>query len=207
MKIQSVEQYKGDTYCIILSNQSRHYIHVDIVKKYNLAEGREITSDDLEEIVTEHQRQKSRRHAMYILGARRHSRYELFKKLCKYYDEEIADDACALMEEYGYVNDEEFARELVESFVHYKRWGGRRIRFEMQRRGLSKELISEVLDEYEQDDFDGEIMAVLKTRYAGKLTDRREIKRCVDYFVRRGYSYGEIKRCLDEFADGENDED
>ena len=90
MKIQSVEKYKGNTYCIILENGKHLYINEKIVFEFGLKAGKEYSSEELSKALDTDMRRKAKERALYLLSYRDHSYIELLEKLEKTYIEEIA---------------------------------------------------------------------------------------------------------------------
>ena len=102
------------------------------------------------------------------------------------------------MQEYGYIDDEDYAAKLADRLIHGKRYGLQKTRWEMQTRGLDRNLIEDVLAEYTDEDIDGEILRLLETKYSGKLSDPDGRRRTMAALARRGYGWGAVKRCMEK---------
>lgn len=150
---------------------------------------------------------KAKKRALYLLGSRMYCYGELYKKLLPTYGEEASRAAADAMQEYGYIDDEDYARKLAERLIRGKRYGMGKTRWEMQRRGLDKNLIEDVLTEYSEDDIDEEIMHLLQTKYSEKLDDPDDRRRTMAALARRGYGWGEVKRCMERCAELTEDEE
>ena len=129
------------------------------------------------------------------------------KKLLTTYGEDIARSAVDYVAELGYVNDEEYAPKLAEYLIHTKRWGLRRTRYEMLRRGLDEELVDNTLEEFSEEEIDEEITALLEKRYSAKIQDYDDRRRTIAAFARRGYDYRAVKRCIEALLEREGYED
>ena len=77
---------------------------------------------------------------------------------------------------------------IRDRLIHGKHYGMSKTRWEMQSRGLEKNLIEDILAEYTDDEIDEEIMRLLRTKYAEKLSDPDDRRRTVAALARRGYS-------------------
>lgn len=150
---------------------------------------------------------KAKKRALYLLGSRMYSYNELYKKLLPTYGEEASRAAADAMQEYGYIDDADYAGKLAEKLIHGKHYGMSKTRWEMQSRGLDKNLIEDILAEYTDDEIDEEIMRLLRTKYAEKLSDPDDRRRTVAALARRGYSYGAVKRCIEAALADEEDFD
>ena len=197
MQITELSLFKGDTYKLVIDEDTTVFVNSAVVSDFMLHKGDEIGSDALSRIQSADTLRKARRRAMYLLGSREYCYNELYKKLRQTYGEETARAAADTMVDYGYVNDEEYAPKLAEHLIHTKRYGLRKARFEMLHRGLSEELVSNTLAEYSDEEIDEEITALLERRYYAKISDPDDRRRTIAALARRGYDYGAVRRCID----------
>lgn len=151
---------------------------------------------------------RAKRRAMYLLGAKAYSKNDLYKKLRLNYEEDTCAEVVALMEEYGYINDNEYAEKLAAYLIVKKSFGKRRARFEMKQKGLDDELISVCLEQYDEDSIIEQISEVVRKKYADSLDTPEGRQRAMNALVRRGYGYDEIKKAIrtvrEELEDSEN---
>ena len=198
-RITELSVYKGDTYKLELEGGQTFFINCAIVADYDLHEGGEMDAELLEKLQHADKMRKAKKRALYLLGSRMYSYNELYKKLLPTYGEEASRAAADAMQEYGYIDDADYAGKLAEKLIHGKHYGMSKTRWEMQSRGLDKNLIEDILAEYTDDEIDEEIIRLLRTKYAEKLS--------VAALARRGYSYGAVKRCIEAALADEEDFD
>ena len=143
-----------------------------------------------------------REKALALLTARPMSRRELIDRLtaCPRDREKppLADEAQAAetadwLERLGLLNDAEYARTVVR---HYsaKGYGPYKVRDELYRRGVARELWEDALAETA--DPCAAIDAFLRQKLKGAPTDRRELKKASDALARRGYHWSDISEGL-----------
>ena len=209
MEITALEEYKGETWRLELdgSRETTYFINASVVDEFMLKKGQELSGGALERIRGADALRKAKRRALYLLGSRQYCRGELLKKLRRTYGEDIARSAVDYVTEIGYVNDEEYAPKLAEYLIHTKRWGLRRTRYEMLRRGLDEELVDNALAEFSEEEIDEEITALLEKRYSAKIQDYDDRRRTIAAFARRGYDYRAVKRCIEALLEREGYED
>ena len=209
MEITALEEYKGETWRLELdgSRETTYFINASVVDEFMLKKGQELSGGALERIRGADALRKAKRRALYLLGSRQYCRGELLKKLRQTYGEDIARSAVDYVAELGYVNDEEYAPKLAEYLIHTKRWGLRRTRYEMLRRGLDEELVDNTLEEFSEEEIDEEITALLEKRYSAKIQDYDDRRRTIAAFARRGYDYRAVKRCIETLLESEGYED
>lgn len=204
-RITELSLYKGDTYKLELESGQTFFLNCALVADYDLHEGGEMDSDLLEKLQHADKLRKAKKRALYLLGSRMYCWNELYKKLLPTYGEEASKAAADAMQEYGYIDDEDYARKLAQRLIHGKRYGMGKTRWEMQRRGLDRDLIEDVLAEYSDDDIDGEIMHLLETKYAEKLSDPDDRRRTMAALARRGYGWSQVKRCMESLELSDDD--
>lgn len=204
-RITELSLYKGDTYKLELESGQTFFLNCALVADYDLHEGGEMDADLLERLQHADKLRKAKKRALYLLGSRMYCWNELYQKLLPTYGEEASKAAADAMQEYGYIDDEDYARKLAQRLIHGKRYGMGKTRWEMQRRGLDRDLVEDVLAEYSDDDIDGEIMHLLETKYSDKLSDPDDRRRTMAALARRGYGWSQVKRCMErlELSDDE----
>ena len=129
-----------------------------------------------------------------MLDRRDYSRAELLKKLTeKDFAEAEAAAAVDRLTQLGFVDDARYAP-LVVRRCAAKGYGPQRVRQELQRRGIPRELWDAAMQEMpEQEDT---VDRLLRTKLRGETPDRTELKRATDYLLRRGYGWDEIKAAV-----------
>lgn len=205
-RITELSVYKGDTYKLELEDGQVFFLNCAIVADYDLHEGGEMDAELLEKLQHADKMRKAKKRALYLLGSRMYCYNELYKKLLPTYGEEASRAAVEAMREYGYIDDEDYARKLAEKLIHGKHYGMQKARWEMQTRGLDRNLIEDVLSEYTEDEIDEEITRLLETKYCEKLSDPDDRRRTIAALARRGYSYHAVKRCIERILQDMEDD-
>ena len=135
--------------------------------------------------------------ALQLLDKRDYSRAELLRKLTeKDYDEVEAAEAVDRLAELGFVDDARYAPIIVRHYAA-KGYGPQRVRQELQRRGIPKDLWDEAMLEMPQQD--DTIDRLLRTKLKSDTPDRAELKRASDFLLRKGYGWDEIKAALGRY--------
>lgn len=132
--------------------------------------------------------------ALALLDRRDYSRAELLKKLTEKGVEEA--EAVAVVDrlaELGFVDDTRYAPLVVRKYAA-RGYGPQRVKMELQKRGIPRELWDTALQEIPQQD--DTVDRLLRTKLHGETPDRAELKRAADFLLRRGYSWDEIKAAV-----------
>ena len=152
MKITELSPYKGTTWQITTENGGKIFIGQRTVEKMNLKKGMELPDSAIESIKEEDLERKSRERAMYLLSGREYGFVELYRKLEITYPKEMCLRTCKLMAEKGLVNDREYAFRLGKQLFEIKKESAVAVRYKLTQKGIPKDIISEVIDAYCEDD-------------------------------------------------------
>ncbi len=173
------------------------------VVSFGLYTGMELDDATLEALTASVKKSGLRTKALNLIARRPLSRRELVEKLTAKDkdgaepDMQTAIEVADWLEELGYINDAEYAKTVVR---HYsaKGYGQGKIRDELWRRGVPRELWDEAKAEAENPD-EG-IDAFLRQKLKGQEPDPKTIKRVSDALARRGYRWSEIKDGLRRYG-------
>ncbi len=169
------------------------------VVEFALYAGKELSEEETERLQDAAHRSGLKSKAIELLMRKPQSRKELGRKLREWEatDEEI-EAICDRMEELGYLNEPEYAGRIVRHYAA-KGFGERKIRDELYRRGVPRELWDEALEQIEEGDNAAAIDAFLEKKLKGSH-DPKDVKRASDALARRGYRWPEISDALRRYG-------
>lgn len=203
MIVTDVSPFKGSMMCVELSGgglaqEMKIYIHSEIIRKYNVAKGMELSEEEADRLIYENDLRRARERALYLMESRDHSYRELFDKLEKNYSEDICFEVCNRLAEIGVINDRRYAEKLCRQLYEIKKLGRYRVKQEMRLKGLSSEIIEEAMENFSEEDEPFErLEKLVEQKYERYLTDRKGVEKVKNALARKGYSFGEIKEVLD----------
>lgn len=165
-----------------------------VVTELSLYSGRAFTEDELSAVRNASARSRCRQRALRIIGARAMSVRELTDRLKeKGESPENAEDAAQWLLDMRLLDDAQYAAMCVRHYAA-KGYGPGKIRNELYRRGIARELWDEALEELpEQDE---RIDALLRRKLKSDTPDRAELRKAADYLYRRGFGRDEIHAAL-----------
>ncbi len=142
-----------------------------------------------------------KKRALRMLERRDYGRDELvYKLVLKGELDSEAQAAADRMVELRFINDESYAAMVVRHYAA-KGFGMSRIRQELRRRRLPRELWDAAFEEMpEQDDT---IDRLLRAKLRSEEPDRDEIRRASNSLIRRGFSYDQVREALERLRAGE----
>ena len=170
-----------------------------VVTELSLYSGRTLTEDELSAVRDASARSRCRQRALRIIGARAMSVKELTDRLKeKGESPENAEDAAQWLLDMRLLDDAQYAAMCVRHYAA-KGYGPGKIRNELYRRGIARELWDEALEEPpEQDD---RIDALLRRKLKSDTPDRAELRKAADYLYRRGFGRDEIHAALARYSE------
>ena len=200
MVIRKVNSYRNDLSRVIIYFEDKSYVTVpaERARALDLKAGDVVDETLIEELSHEARGSAARATAARVVGRSAMSCATLLKKLReKGIDDESANAALSWLVDIGIMDDKAYAKNLLN---HYRArgFGNRRIAEEMRIRGISHDIIDEIIDERDMSD---EILEYIekKTRSA-KLDDKLRVK-ITNALIRRGHSYDDIKKALKSLDD------
>ena len=102
------------------------------------------------------------------------------------------------MQEYHFVDDARYAANYLQ--VHGKRKSQAELKLYLQRKGISREIIREQLEETEHDSGEA-IRVLLEEALQGGRDSAGGGKKIIAYLMRRGFSWEDIRREMKEQED------
>jgi regulatory protein len=134
------------------------------------------------------ERQRALDLAYRALGRRERTVVELRAYLeGKRVEPDAIDEVVAELEEIGFLDDASFAQRFAEDKRTLEQWGSERIERDLQRRGVSRELVAAVVGSQDRDDELEAAVALLSRRLPEPPADERGRDRAWRMLVRKGY--------------------
>ena len=169
---------------------------LNVITDLRLYSGRELDEEELKALRAASASALARNRAMELLSRRPMSEKELIDKLIrKGEDEETAADCARWLRENGFLDDESYAAAVARHYAA-KGYGPGRVRAELSRRGVDRELWDDTLEAMPEN------TDKLDRFIAARLTDpedRDQVRKVSAALYRRGYSWEEIRSALRRF--------
>lgn len=135
--------------------------------------------------------------AIRYLGNREHSRKEIITKLQrKQFIGEVVEKTLNRLDELGLLDDRSFALNYVGSRSKKKPSGRYKLRYELRQKGISEEVIDEVLSEYDSSSHC--LDAALKKLPFLKGENRYRRRKLHAFLMNRGFDTDTIRDTLDQ---------
>lgn len=164
------------------------------VLDFSLYAGREICEEERCALEKAAASSRTKNKAVAMIGARALSKKELENRLLqKGEDAQDAAQAVQWLEEIGALDDRSYASSIVR---HYgvMGYGPAKIRDELYRRGIPREMWEEALAQVP--DPAETIERYIASKLRGKVADEKQIKRISDGLRRRGFRWEDIREAI-----------
>lgn len=198
MEITKVQALTKQKYRIFLDGESAFAVYKGELSRYHLEEGAVLPPEVYEELVNRVLKKRATLRAMHILERTDKTEAQLRRKLEESeYPKEAVESAIAYVTSYGYLDDRRYAEHYIEWKKQGK--GKARLKMELVQKGISREIIEEVL---ESTDF-GEMremirQIILKKRKTDIPMNEKEKQRLYGFLMRKGFSSSDILAVMRE---------
>jgi regulatory protein len=199
----SVQKGSPDRLSLFVDDQFAFGARREVVLRHKLKKGMEVTVEQLQAVWRDEECYKARDAAVKYLGLRTRSCKEMSDYLArKEFDEVIVAETLQWLVGYGYLDDEQFARQWVDSRMRSKPRGKALLRFELKQKGVSREEIEGALSGFEDGNLEMDAaMSVLGKKIGRKQIDftRENQQKLAQFLARRGFSGSVIWAAIRRF--------
>ncbi len=139
-----------------------------------------------------------------LLAYSDNTKLALTKKLReRSFDKYIAEDAAEYLAEIGYINESRILERMVEQLANVKLYGKSRIKSELFKKGISRGVISENLEEcFEKIDFEENLIRLLEKKCDfSSMGDRKYRESLYAAMYRYGYSVSDVRAAIKQMAE------
>lgn len=150
LKIVNYKKLKSGMYTIKLEDSSEITLYQEVILEYELLLDKDIDNDKLVKISLLNKKWEVYYSALRILKSRFRSRKELYDLLIKKdFPSDLVCDALDKLQMQGYINDLSFAKSYMNNQIITTNRGPGRISNDLLGKGISVEIIKEVIMDYD----------------------------------------------------------
>ncbi|MGE6258227.1 recombination regulator RecX [Heyndrickxia sporothermodurans] len=207
----SVQKNNAERYNIFLDGQYAFSVDEEVLARFQLMKGKELTDLEIAEIDYEDDIRKSVNLAIQFLSYRMRSEKEV-KDYLKQKDinELVIHEVIHKLFDLKYLNDQEFAIAYVRTQMNTTKKGTKTIQLELQDKGIDENLIGIALQEFsEEQQISHAISLIDKLIKQNKKLSEKSLKQKIEQtLLRKGYSFDMIQTALSEvdFSKDESEE-
>ncbi|MEO0155683.1 MAG: RecX family transcriptional regulator [candidate division WOR-3 bacterium] len=199
MKISKIEVQKKNKKrsSIYIDGEFKFGLDNEIILRYNIKEGDEITEDQVKNLLLAEEKQKIKQRAYRLLRYRSRSIAEMRDRLKKLgYEPEIVEEVVHELVEEGILNNHKFAREFVSDYTNLKPRGNIFIVNELKKKKVDDAYIKEILKERDEKNL---IRKIIEKKFSNfDKKDQKQKARIIRYLSYRGFTPQAIYDVLGE---------
>lgn len=183
----------------------------DVAYIYGLKEGIEISKEWIDFVVKKEEQLRAKNYALTLLSYRARTEKEIVERMRKKgYEQSDIEEVVNYLKQEGYINDKTFAEMYIKDKSEIHKYGQNRIKTELYKKGISKELVNNLIkkilnsdEEYEK----AKELAMKKIKSYHKDSKQAQYRKLSGFLARKGYSYDVISKVLKEIINEWEDND
>lgn len=196
MTVTKIELYQKGKYKIYLNDEFAFVLYKGELKKYHLDVDKVLSEEQYQMILEETLLKRAKLRAMHLLKDMDRSEKQLYDKLKDNgYPTEVIKAAIEYVKSYHYVDDREYARRYAEYRALEK--SKMQISLDLVKKGISKEIVQEVLEDITFDETNIIVKLVEKKCRNKDLSDINEKQKICRFLMAKGFTYDQIRDALE----------
>ena len=200
IRVSPSERRKGQ-FTVHFEDETEIKVSAAQIADFGIYSGRELDDDEYPELCASLELSSSKTQSLRILGSRNLSSGEVKKRLMNTgVSAGTAGETVEWLEDIGAVNDTEYAAMIARHYFS-KGYGAARIRDELYKRGIPRELWEDAL--LVSEGYEDAAQEFLEKKLRGSR-DKNELRRVTDTLCRRGFSYSDaceaVRRYLENLS-------
>ncbi len=201
MRIERIEKskHKQERVLVFLEGGDLLRLTGAELLRFDLYKGRDVPPELIAELRSAGEKSERKQAAARLAAGRMLSKREVQQRMTKKgASEDEAAETADWLERLGAVNDAAYAGVIAR---HYGAmgYGAARVRQELHRRGVPKELWADALDQLPS--AQEAVRGLIRAKLRGKSLDRDTSRKLAAYLQRRGFSWSDIRPALNELGE------
>lgn len=204
MVITSIKEQKNnkEKYNVFIDGNFSFSASAEDIIKHSLKTGLIIKENELNDLIEECELSKAYKYGLSLLERKDYTIFEMENKLkSKEYSENTIAKVINKVKEYGFLNDTRYTERFIKDGLNIKKHGIRRIKHDLNRKGIDKEEINQI-------ELDDEIeyqnaMLLAEKKYKQIIGKEKIREKLFRYLVGRGYEYEVVTKVINKLLKGE----
>lgn len=185
-------------YDIYIDYEYMFFITYRELKYLKLNVNDDISEEFLQKIYREYIISRAKNRAFRLLTRRDMTTKEIIQKLKQTgYNDYIINKIIIFLEEYNFVNDEEYVRKYVN--YNQDKKSKKQISFELIKKGIPREIVNDYIESTDICEEENAYNLLLKKYRNVNTMDDKTKRRMINYLIRKGYNYSLINKVTNEF--------
>lgn len=200
MKVIKTTKKKGHLTEVVFDDMTYILLDDDIFLKGDFSLGATVSDEEADKAETESDFLRAKNRALYYLSIKGYTEKELKDKLTKAgFGAEPTAKTIARLKELYLIDDMAYALQFVKK-ANENLISKREIKHKLIEKGIDRENAEYLTDDNCTPDQE-KLKAIILKRFSEKLGDEKENEKAFSYFVRKGFSFSDIKKAINEYID------
>ena len=198
MMITEIEPVTKTRYKIYINEEFACILYKGDMNSFGISKGAELSEKAWKRLKEEVLLKRAKLRAMHLLGDMGRTEEQLRQKLRQNgYPEDVTEAAIAYVKSFGYINDENYVRNFIESMKGKK--SRREIEALLAQKNVSGELVDKVLEEVYAEHSDREAIREImhKKHWNPEEMDPVSLQKAYASLARKGFRYTDIKKAFE----------
>lgn len=196
------QKKRAGYYNIFIDDEYRFSLSDLDLASLHLKVNQQVSKQEIDDLLQGSLSSKAYNFALRYLTARPRSKKEVSDYLIKKgFNEETIEGTLHNLEKQNYVNDADFAEMWIKNRLLLSPRSTKMLRLELYKKGIDKHVAEEAIKNFSEDEY----RESLKDLIYKKRRQYPDDEKLLQYLVRKGYSYGEVKSALLELIALENE--
>lgn len=200
MFVTKIEPVTKTKYRVELDQKFAFVLYKGELAKFGIRESEELPEEQYEKIRTEVILKRAKLRAMHLLTDMARTESGLREKLKQgMYPEDLIEDAIVYVKSFGYLDDDRYAEQFIESKKGSK--SKKEIRALLLQKGICTEKIDRALEKYWQEEDSAEAIRALIRKKKVDLSQAsdQEIQRLYGFFGRKGFRFEDVRQVIQNY--------
>ena len=199
MKIKINKKKKNSLYEVLI-DQEKINLYDDVIINNNLLLKKEITKDELDNILKENNFLEAYHKAINYINAKLRTEKEIRKRL-QNYSKEVINKTIERLQKEGYLNDLNYIKAYTNDAINLKNIGPIKIKCELKKLGFKENDITNYLDTFKKDIWFDKINKYIKKRINSNhnLSAFSLKQKIIHELSLKGYSLSDINNLINEY--------
>jgi regulatory protein len=210
MKVIRIQKKDERNVIVLFDEGDKLILSYEVCVRNELRKDKEISRSLFDSLLVENQKYHIKQKAFILIGRRLHSSRELEIKLRqKKYDANLVSSVIEELVQSGIIDDKIFAEEFAEEKIRLKLWGNKKIESELIKRGISRQIVNQVVSDLFTEKEWLENAASLAARKLKQLRIRGYDdlilrQKLLNFLIQRGYDYDEAKNAVNSLMNSKD---
>lgn len=199
----AIQRRNKDRYSIYLDGEYSFGIYENVLIKYGLRKGMKLDQDFLDDVLKKEEQECANSYAIRLLNFKMRTEQEIVRKMReKEYTDDIIEETIGYLYYLNYLDDRDYAQKFIRDRSNLKNMGKQRIKQELYRKGVDRDIIESEIEDIIDDDDEYEkakeiAIKKLETTYRNDDKNAR-YRKLGGLLQRRGYNMGLVMKILKE---------